>query len=407
MKACYLPDGAGRDRALQTLKNALPAFDPNQSARFSFSAKVMSLAALDSDVSALAPVESSSFDEIAVAPGLRLFPNNWGKAFLAHVQRLLSQSGELHVPYTPGKSEDDWTLTELQEFFQQQGKVDQENHYVSFSAAPTSPKVPSVLSWYYDHYARTTLNKVEVEPTEQLPSTLLTELSSFLLPGNEKWFAPDATASSEESISVPAFLESTSDSFDYLLHGPSYKNAILSHILRQNFDSSQPLAILDHGGGPGFLCVDLLLEHEQIQRAVNCDINPGNLWLLRRLCQYYQQELQGRFFIDINPAQDHHFDQKYDMVSYVGSLLYVPREHTQTVLDRAWEALNPGGILVIHENVRHPSFERDYQKMFTTDEIDEYLQRYGAIRYYLSTRAREVTREQAGVKTVFRVVRKG
>ena len=100
------------------------------------------------------------------------------------------------------------------------------------------------------------------------------------------------------------------------------------------------------------------------------------------------------------------YDDKYDVISFIGSLLYVPRNKTLTTLKKSWDALKLGGILIIHENIKASSYKRDYDVMFTVDELEGLLSSFGLIDYYSSTTNAQISQELVGSKTVFRVIQK-
>jgi SAM-dependent methyltransferase len=193
-------------------------------------------------------------------------------------------------------------------------------------------------------------------------------------------------------------------SLGYLVHGPSYKNAALNLIFSDHFRRERTLSIVDQGSGPGFVPIELALENPRVRRAVGCDIDARPLSLTADLYAHYRASLRGRFGARIGSAQEAAYVGPVDAVSFIGSLLYVPREARQAALDRAWQALAPGGLLIVHENMRHPSYVRDHDLMFTPDEIDALLGRYGHVSYYGATAIRRFRSFQVGARSVFRVV---
>jgi hypothetical protein len=70
-----------------------------------------------------------------------------------------------------------------------------------------------------------------------------------------------------------------------------------------------------------------------------------------------------------------------------------------------WATLSPGGLLILQENIKSPTFELIcyYDLMFTVDELDALLSEFGEITCYLSTAAARVARDKAGARSVFRV----
>jgi hypothetical protein len=83
----------------------------------------------------------------------------------------------------------------------------------------------------------------------------------------------------------------------------------------------------------------------------------------------------------------------------------VPKEARRPLLDRVWDALEPGGVLVVFEHIKALG-ARYFDIMFTVDEIDALLGAYGPIERYLSTAVAQVDRDAAGARSVFRVVTK-
>jgi SAM-dependent methyltransferase len=191
----------------------------------------------------------------------------------------------------------------------------------------------------------------------------------------------------------------------YYVGGLSYKSPIMAFIARSH-GLPEGLRLVDMGAGYGLLAAELLLDPVlKSGHATATDISPVNERLAGLLAPGLAAAARS-FRFRRTPAQEFTFEEQVDLVSYVGSLLYVPREHLRRCLDRAWEALRPGGILVIHENIRDPKYVRDFRFMFSVDEIDAELTRFGEVQRYLSTRPQSVRKEDAAAKTVFRVVQR-
>jgi SAM-dependent methyltransferase len=181
----------------------------------------------------------------------------------------------------------------------------------------------------------------------------------------------------------------------------------MAYIINNYFDRNRQLRFLDHGGGYGLLSAELLLNNKlPIIKAVNCDISEVNMMFAHRMFLHFRDKLLGRFFFHLGASEDFEYDESYDIISFIGSLLYIPKDKVLHTLTRSWEALRPGGILVIHENIKSPSYIRDYAVMFTVDELESLLTRFGTIDYYLSTATLRVNRKKVGTKSVFRVIRK-
>lgn len=433
MKALILPAG-DRGPALRQLAAAVPEFRADDYLALSVGATRMSFPADGpAELSAFTPFARHSFEQIVVAPGVRLFQTNWTRAFLASLFRKLKPGGTLIVatPNGPAATANgSFTHAAAKALFRQSGTIlngppsagflgglkrlirpagSQGTVIAEFTRGPDLPMADSVLAWFVERSSPALLTALGFDASGALPEWAAAWLKGFLIPGPA---APVVRPKAETTTAAGRWSEASSfaekvEFLTYLIHGPSYKNAVLNRILADHLGGRTDLAVLDHGGGPGFVAAELLLENPSIRRAVNCDINAQYLWPAFDLYLHYFDRLKDRFAFAIGPAQDYEYDRAYDLITFIGSLLYVPREHTRATLDRAWAALTPGGLLVVHENIRNPAFTKDQEVMFAVEELDGLLKGYGAIEYYASTRCAKVPAAGVASSTVFRVVRKG
>ncbi|MBN1554029.1 MAG: class I SAM-dependent methyltransferase [Phycisphaerae bacterium] len=193
---------------------------------------------------------------------------------------------------------------------------------------------------------------------------------------------------------------------NYCIDGVYYKSALLQHMLERFFQTRQDLFVADMGAGPGYLAAELALCDERVREVLVNDSNGINLLFAKRFLAFFGEDFASRFSMNISPMEECRYERMYDVICFIGSLLYLPRDMAGITLDRAWDALLPGGILVVHENIKRDSYSRDYHLMFTTGELDDALARFGRILYFSSTAMMEVAPSRAGTSTVFRVVQK-
>ena len=205
-----------------------------------------------------------------------------------------------------------------------------------------------------------------------------------------------------------ANLANISHSHRYWFTGIGYKAGILGHII-SDLRGGSDLRLLDIGSGPGWVPLELLLDPASpIANATaldrRLDYGAVGVTVAREL------ELGAdRFRFSDAGASGHSWEEPQDVVTALGSLLYLPREESTSVLDRAWDCLRSGGLLIVHENIRQDAFKgrsNDYDIMFTTEEIDALLGRFGPVRRFASSGPTEVARDKAGQRAVFRVVQK-
>ena len=142
-----------------------------------------------------------------------------------------------------------------------------------FTRGPDSTPADSVLSWFTDRSASALLTALEFDEPGNLPDWAAAWLKGFLIAKPKS----ESTTAAGRWSEAATFAEKV-EFLTYLIHGPSYKNAVLNRILADHFAGKKDLAVLDHGGGPGFVAAELLLENPSIRRAVNCDINAQYLW---------------------------------------------------------------------------------------------------------------------------------
>lgn len=200
------------------------------------------------------------------------------------------------------------------------------------------------------------------------------------------------------------FLAERRPEFSYLISGVSYKSALLRYILRNQCQRDE-LRLLDVGGGYGALAAELLLDPGlNIAQAIVCDADPTQFFVSKVLNREISK-LASRLHFKLAWTEEIKFP-KSDVICFIGSLLYVAAQGRQGVVECAWDSLERGGVLIVHENIKTQSLSNDNDLMFTVDEIDQLLGQFGSVRRYLSTATREVSAEQAGQKTVFRVVQK-
>jgi precorrin-6B methylase 2 len=168
--------------------------------------------------------------------------------------------------------------------------------------------------------------------------------------------------------------------------------------------------LFDHGSATAAVPMELLLSRRVHVRSVTA-LEPGsdNFDVLADTYRHLRDSFRGSLSVVRTFSDDWTYDRPHDAISFLGSLLHVPRPAAPAVLDRAWEALRPGGALVVLESTRERgrSAGRTYSaRVFALDELEALLARYGEVVRYHPTELRPCTREEAGVERVFRVVRK-
>lgn len=373
--------------------------------------------------SAFVPLSAERFSTVFLGRSLRLFHNAWGKAFVAHAVSALKPGGRLVTWYSKAaRSQGFWRLQEFIDFFGTEPLATDNGHAV-FLLDRVAARPRSVLDWHYEAFSDIILHELQGRVADSWDFAELDRplYRSMLVNAERREWKPgefganaDALWQSTKHLLLPqlarrSFAEEVDTIvFDhsYLIGGASYKSALVSEIVRQHGPQRPGLRVCDVGGAHGLLAAELLLAEEAgpVATAINLDLNVTRAILGTRMYGAHVGRFEGCFRFWLGFAQDYSFDEQYDVVSFIGALLYVPKEVRQILLDKVWAALAPGGVLIVHENIKAAAFSRDYAVMFTVDEIDQLLARYGTIHRYLSTAVAPVDRDAAGARTVFRAV---
>jgi SAM-dependent methyltransferase len=384
------------------------------------------------------------FDSLFLGRSLRLFKNAWGASMIAHIARTLRPGGQLIIWFDgSSRPQGFWQLADLEQFFGTATSKTANDHAVFVIDQPPNPP-PSILNWYFSSFSELILHDMSIRydllqhdwSERSQPILNYNELNDPLLSGffinppvkeyvdvMRTWagLSPalrmqgvscETSAGSENEQRPRDFrtnLQNAINENSYLIGGISYKSALINAIIRDSFMESSGLRFADFGAGHGLLAAELLLDNDcPVDSALNVDINSvyllkgatmyrGNLHALRRRLRFWQGAIES-----------YPFDETFDVVTKIGSLLLVPAPQRKAVLDRTWSVLAPGGLLIIHETIKSPTFETMsyYDLMFNVEELDTLLSQFGKIERYLSTAVARVDQDKAGARTIFRVVKK-
>ena len=330
-----------------------------------------------------------------VAPSMRFVGREWSKALLAAAAHGTVEDGEvlLRPPSTPSPALldrdalEDWVDDPV---------VDLGDGWVKLSGS-AAPAPRSLLGWYLSSDGQLVLEEARLRAKGAGSQDYLRHTFANAPE------APQPPVPDWKSVDIGAIVHG----HRYWFASVGYKAGIISHIVA-DMHGGTDLEMVDVGSGPGWVPIELLADPAcGVRRAVAVDRQPlfGALGSIgaRALA------LEDRAFAFSDAGALGHDWSPCDVVTGLGSLLYLPREDARTVLEQAWDSLRPGGLLIVHENIKQDSFKGrsgDYDLMFTSQEVDDLLGRFGPIRRFASTGPVEVAAEAAGAKAVFRVVQK-
>ncbi len=193
--------------------------------------------------------------------------------------------------------------------------------------------------------------------------------------------------------------------FIYSLFGANQKSFVVEKILR-DFGISTPGAGIDIGGGYGFLAAELAKKGWRYTVVDNdrtkLDVGP---WLMESCGTASSISLRHGTMEQVGRLEG-----AYDMVSFFGSLLYASRDQVPDIIESAMRLLNPGGLLLVHENPQDTAKPgmRDYEIRFRMDELRALLEKHaGPARAYSMFSGDAVSWEQAGKSVMMVAVQKG
>jgi SAM-dependent methyltransferase len=351
------------------------------------------------------------FDLVVVDQTVRLFDGAFAQTLMACWIGGIRPGGRLYLPLDGrGRVTNGLVRDRAQELLNAE-LVDHKPGSGCYLDAPAVLEKPaSVFNWY-----ATNANRLVLEETLFLNSggALANDLDDPLIAEFMELGENPATASGARSgtaAEVPDWareIDNIVSSHAYLVNGLAYKAPVLSWIVEQLLPGRQDLEYVDIGGGFGGLAAELhLMAPGRFAQVLTRELATQNIILARSLYAGLHDRLEGVFRYSPGRAETFAYSRGYDVISFIGSLLYVDKQQLDDVLARVWEGLRPGGLLVVHENIRHPNFTRDYDVMFETETLNAKLGQFGRVRCFLSTALKEVTPAQAESKTVFRVVQK-
>ena len=171
--------------------------------------------------------------------------------------------------------------------------------------------------------------------------------------------------------------------FKYALHGCSQKVYFTSRALYHARQSLKKCAlnITDIGGGYGFYSIEMAAMGHNVQML---DFNPGYLnvakWLRNSANVQEKMKIVEANMADFDPNL-----QTNDIVTFFGSLLYLPREEVAPLLRKAYQSLRPGGVILFHENTKAviPPTADDYDVCFDPEELKSYIEALnGRVRWF-------------------------
>ncbi len=361
-----------------------------------------------------APPSENGFDCVFVDK-VRLFDSLWSEAFIAFLARRLRPNGCLYLQ-TAGAASNSSLFLAAATVSRVLGSKPEvtDGPFVGWRVRAPPRLPPSSLAWYLEHWLSIIETDLRVrdaagaELVKALPENFIglcqrVDLNSQIpispyLYGRRTGQAADVTQDTALAWALRYYC--------YAIGGISDKSAACAHIAKA-LDIPPGSNWIDLGGGFGALSIDLVLD-ERVRAAssVCVDQFPANLAIAGQLFAHYAELLSGRARFACCAMEDYRPDRAPDIVTAIGSLLYISRDRVGETLDRVWASIAPGGALLIHENILAPSDlpARDTAQMFGEEELTEALSALGEVQCFDRTTLQRL--EAPSLRHPYRVVRK-
>jgi ubiquinone/menaquinone biosynthesis C-methylase UbiE len=356
----------------------------------------------------------ASFDLVVCSKSIRFFESLWGRAFVTLLMRNCRRGGLIVVPRGRGAQNSPGLYLSPVKLESLLGKGDTETvpDFVCFRRPETiDGDVPSMLLWSASHIGDESIRKYVADKDATDPSLVkhLSETGSPIEidPDFEADFSRDAEFGARSDV----FGDATSlllRTFTYWIGGLAYKTPAVTDVARL-CGLRSGATLVDYGAGVGQLAVDCVLDPDcPIDHATAVDLSPGNALIFDRIARDLRPALQDRVRFVAGSFARWLSKEPVDMISCIGALLYLPRADVDATLSRWWRLLKPGGVLLIHENIRQPNTppSRDRDRMFDDHELTAALQRLGQQRFFGTAAMRELSPSAAAGKSAFRFVQK-
>jgi SAM-dependent methyltransferase len=349
------------------------------------------------------------FERLALGGSFWLYEGPFAEAFLRHCGRLLAPGGTLMLYKRRSGKEVLASSMRLDWAASLPGlRLDGEDrafwHLVSDGPGPEpEPEPQSVYDWY--RARGRAVAEVLADPSAPYRERRLDELDLFAA-GEDRFRAPLGDGDGGGDVELPAEeLQRLENAGVLVGRKAPYMEAILADL-----GDDSGIDLFDHGTATAAIPMELLLSRRIHVRSITAlEPGSGNWDVLADSYLHLRDSFRGSLTVVRAPSDDWEYDRPYDAISFLGSLFHVPRPAASAVLDRAWEALRPGGALVVLESVRElgRSLPSTYSaKVFGLEELEALLARYGEVVRYHPTELRPCTRKETGAQRVFRVVRK-
>lgn len=353
----------------------------------------------------------ANFDLLFLGRSFRLYESHFYEALLRHFAGLARPSGWVALARLKVSGSITASGVALRWVTDHLGlRCEKEDRYYFYFRRPNNlgmTRGPSVYDWYRNRGLQ--LAAIAKEPADGMPCRPLSDLGIWARPEARPQDDP-VTFREPKPASATSVRDLHPDVVQTLENaglGTGYKASYVGAMLSELTQIHGRMDLLDHGSASGVVPMELLLDPRlRLNSATAVEPSPGGFTILADAYQYLNESFSGEFYLHQSRAEDFEYDRTYHAISFLGSLPHVKQPQRESVLQRAWDALEAGGLLIVYESIRstnHRSYPY-YDNMFERDELENLLGRFGRVHRFHETELRRCSLKEAGQGRVFRMV---
>jgi SAM-dependent methyltransferase len=346
------------------------------------------------------PIAGRDYDRVVFLPGCRLIDTAWSMDWIISACSGLKEDGLLILPYRgDGKVSEPAGLKpyQLDKMLGKPLRVG--DGFATFRPAAGAQHARSTAGLFMGSVYAWIGRFAEYRGAELRP-----DLSIEDWRGNETAWIIDETTFLD-ALTSDFLSETFADLARYLVfaaQGINAKSHSMIQVFSALFQDHGVLRWADLGSGSGFLGIELAMQIPVQVFNIDKSLAQSRLGV-DMLNKVPAERIVGECTMITSRLETVAFPAELDAVSMLTTLCYVPKEAQHPLLRRAWDALRPGGALLIFENIRSRAYTRDYSLMFEEAELNGMLDELGGVaRYFHAVTGCEMDASTARGKTCYR-----
>lgn len=301
-------------------------------------------------------------DRVYIGISVPLFASHWGASFLLELLKIVKPGGSIILPvYPEGQAQEKgyWSRSFLENIFLSRERwtgfsnVRAENDGVmSLSVGRKWPDpIPSTAQWFYQQRANLALG-------------------TLLETGNR-----DDLETSFANIATRVWANYTHSS-------------VVERIILDTYGAKAPLRVSSVSNDYGLLVTELLLSgYINVESGNTVHISKAEEAVAKSFASYFKPHTGNQHEIKMSDKGNVEFEPNSDVICFIHSLSPHDQAQQEALIDKAWDSLNPNGLLIIHDVM-----PVDWQKAGAAS-LHEKLESLGVLSTYSALVASKIEEE--------------